>query len=62
MVNLYGFVGNCNTLNDVPNKKTKDLNVSVFNMIIGINWSKALTKYILCEFKYKFDGRKCNSV
>ena len=61
-VNLCRFVGSCNTLNDLPNKKTKDLNVSVFNMIIGIDWSKALTKYILCEFKYKFDRRKCNSV
>ena len=26
-----------------------------------INESKTLTKRILCEFKCKFDGRKCNS-
>ena len=35
-------VGSCNTLNDLSNKvyfpnKTKDLNLSVFNMITGIN-------------------------
>ena len=28
-------------------------------MITGINESK--TKHIPCEFKCKFDGRKCNS-
>ena len=30
-------------------------------MIIGINESKTLTKYISCGCKCKFDGRKCNS-
>ena len=30
-------------------------------MIAGINESKTLTKYITCECKCKFDGRKCNS-
>ena len=35
-------VGSCNTLNDLSNKvyfpnKTEDLNLSVFNMITGIN-------------------------
>ena len=44
----------------VPNK-TKDLNLSIFNMIIGINESKSLTKHISCECKCKFDGKKCNS-
>ena len=43
------------TLNDVPNKacaanKTQDLNISVFNMITGINKSETLTKDILYEF------------
>ena len=33
----------------------------MFNMIAGINESKTLTKYITCECKCKFDGRKCNS-
>ena len=30
-------------------------------MIIGINESKTLRKHISCEYKCKFDGRKCNS-
>ena len=65
-VNLDRCVGSCNTINDLPNKvcvrnKTKDLNLSVFNMITGINESKTLTKHVSCEFKCKFDGRKCNS-
>ena len=45
MVRLDRFVGSCNTLNDLSNKvcvlsKTKDLNLSVFIMITGINESK----------------------
>ena len=40
-------VGSCNTLNDLSNKvcvpnKTKDLNLSVLNMITGISKSKTL--------------------
>ena len=57
-------VGSCNTLNDLPNKvcvpnRIEDLNLRVFNMIIGINESKTLTKCI--SRKCKFDGRKCDS-
>ena len=44
----------------LPNK-TKDLYLSMFNMITGINESKTLTKHISCECKCRFDGRKCNS-
>ena len=45
-------VGSCNTLNDLSNKvcipnKTEDLNLRMFNMIIGINESKTLTKHIM---------------
>ena len=66
MVNLDRCAGSCNTLNDLSNKlcvpnKTADLNLSAFNMIKRINGSKTLTKYISCECKCKFDGRKCNS-
>ena len=32
----------------VPNK-TEDLNLSVFNMITGVNESKTLTKHISCD-------------
>ena len=65
-VKLDRCVGSCNALNDLSNKvcvpnKTEDLNLSVFNMITGINESKTLTKHISCECKCKFDGRKCNS-
>ena len=40
-------VGSCNTLNDLSNEvcipnKTEDLNLSVFNMITGINELKTL--------------------
>ena len=44
----------------VPSK-TEDLNVSVLNIITGINDSKILTSHKLCKCKCKFDGRKCNS-
>ena len=55
-VKLDRCVGSCNTLNELSNKvcvpnKTEDLNLSVFNMITGINESKTLTKHISCECK-----------
>ena len=63
-VKLDRFVGSCNTLNDLSNKvcvpnKTGDLNLSVFNMITGINESKTLTEHVSYKCRYKFDGRKC---
>ena len=50
-VKLDRCVGSCNTLNDLSNKvcvpnKTEDSNLSVFNMITGINESKPVTKNI----------------
>ena len=65
-VKLDRCVGSCNTLNDLSNKvcipnKTEDLNLSVFNMIIGTNESKTLTKRLSCECKCKLDVTKCNS-
>ena len=52
--------------NDLSNKvyilsKTEDLNLSVFNMIRGINKSKTLAKHISCECNCKLDGTKFNS-
>ena len=49
-VKLDRCVGSCNTINNLSNKvcvsnKTKDLNLSVFNMIIVINESKASTSH-----------------
>ena len=45
-----------NTLSALSNKvcvpiKTEDLNLSVFNMITGINESKVLTKHVSCKCK-----------
>ena len=63
-VKLDRCIGSFDTLNDLSNKacipnKTEDLNLSVFNIITGINESKALTKQISCECKCNFDGTKC---
>ena len=65
-VKLDRCVGSCNTLNALSNKacipnKVEDLNLSIFNMIIGINESKTLTKHISCECKCIFDETKCKS-
>ena len=51
-VNLDRRMGSCNTVNDLSNKlcapkKTEDLNLNIFNMIIGISDSKILTKEIM---------------
>ena len=66
MVKLDKCVASCNTVNDLSNKvcvpnKTEDLNLSVFNMITGINESRILTKDISCECKCRFDGKNFNS-
>ena len=66
VVKLDRYVGCFNTLNDLSNKvcvpnKTKDLNLRFFNIITRINESKILTKHISCEYKCRFDERKCNS-
>ena len=66
MVKLDRCVASCNTVNDLSNKvcvpnKTEDLNLSVFNMITGINESKILTKDRSCECKCRFDGKIFNS-
>ena len=44
----------CNTFNDLSDKvcipdKTKDLNLSLFNIITEINESKTLAKHISCK-------------
>ena len=59
-VNLDRCVRTCNNLNDLSNKrcvpdKTDNLNLSVFNMITGINKLETLTKHISCECKCKLD-------
>ena len=53
-VTLNRCVGSCNNLSDLTNKvcvpiKTEDLNISLLNMITGINESKTLKTDISCE-------------
>ena len=60
-VKLDRCVGHYNTLTDLTNKvcvpnKTEDLNLSMFNLITGINEWKTLIKHISCKCKCKFDG------
>ena len=62
-VKLDRCVESWNNLNDLCNQlwvlnKTKDLNLSVFRIIPGINGSKTLTKHISCQSKCRYDGRK----
>ena len=44
----------------VPNK-TGYLNLHLFNVKTRIDKLKTLTKHTSCEYKCKFDDRKCNS-
>ena len=65
-VKLDRCVESYNTLNDLSDKvcipnKTEDSDLSMFNMITGINELKTLAKHIPCESKCRFDGRKGNS-
>ena len=65
-IKLDRCVGSCNTLNDLSSKvcipnKIENLNLSMFNMITGINESKTLTNHVSCECNCRFDGKKCNS-
>ena len=65
VVKLDRCAGSCNTLNDLFNKvcvpnKTEDLNLSVFNMITGINESKTLKRHISCKCKCRFDEVQIN--
>ena len=53
--------GSCIPFNDLPNEvcvpnKTECLNLSVFNMITGINKSKALTKHHMCVNQKQLPG------
>ena len=42
-------------------KKTKYINVKLFNMITNKNEDKAMTKHISCDFKCKLNSTTCNS-
>ena len=38
----------------------QNVHLRLFNLITGINKSKGLTKHISCDFKCKFNGKKCS--
>ena len=62
MISLNKCTGSCNVLSPktcVP-KVTKDINVKAFNMITNKN-AKAMTEYIPCDCKCKFNSTICNS-
>ena len=65
-IKLDRCAGRCNTINDLSNKlcipnKTRDLNLSVFNMTSGINQSEKLRNHRSWGCKCKFNGTKCKS-
>ena len=65
VVKLDRRADSCNTFNDLSNKvcvpnKTEDSNLSMFNIITGIEESRTLTKHVSCKCKCELDGRKYN--
>ena len=58
MISLDKCNGTCNILSPkiCAPKKTKDINVKVFNMIGNKNKAKIMTKYILCDCKCKLNS------
>ena len=66
VINLDRCVGSCDIHTDLSNNvfvpnETEDLNISIFNMITGINLSKTLAKHRSCEYKCEFGDRKYGS-
>ena len=66
IVNLGRWNRSCKTFDDLsdrictPNKR-ENVNLNVFNTMTRINEPKTLTKHTSCKYKYKVDGRICNS-
>ena len=65
IINMSRCVGSSNTIEDpygrifVPSQM-EDVNMALFNIIKEINESRTLTKFISCECRCEFNGRKCN--
>ena len=60
MVSLNKCTGNCNVLftkitKICVSKETKDINVKAFNMTTNDDKAKAMTEYISCDCKCKFN-------
>ena len=63
IISLNKCTGSCNVLSPeifVP-KKTKDVTVKAFNMIANKIESEAVTEYISCDCRWKFNSTVCNS-
>ena len=62
MISLDKCNGRCNVLSPkiYVLKKTKDVNVKVFNMITNKNEAKTMTKHISCDCNCKFNSTTCN--
>ena len=63
MICLHKCTGNCNVFSPkicVP-KKTKDINVTAFNILTNKNEAKTMTKLISCDSKFKFNSATCTS-
>ena len=65
MLYLDRCSGRCNALDDLSDllcvpSKTKDFNLKVLNMILEINESKSIVKNISCNWKCRFNVKKCN--
>ena len=41
-------------------RKTKDINIKVFNMIENRNKTKTMRKHISCDCKWKFNSTTCS--
>ena len=63
MISLSTFTGSCNILcpKTCVRKKTKDINVEAFSMIIEEDEAKTMKKHISRGCKYKFNSSICNS-
>ena len=66
MISLGRCDGSCNIVKDPTGRtyapyKKENVNLRVFNMIIGRHESKILIKHILRNCGCKSDGRRCNS-
>ena len=62
-ISLYECNGSCNVLSSKISvvRKTKEINVKVFNMITNKNEAKAMSKHISYDYKSKFSSITYNS-
>ena len=63
MISSNKCTGSCNVLSlkIYVWKETKDVNIKAFNMTTNKNEARAMTEYISCDCKCKFNSTVCNS-